>query len=136
MLFQRLFALSTPLRSGASSITSSWYRVPRCVNSQTTAASIIPLAFGLPNCDAISVKSGRSRLPPASTKCLEVSITNGYFPSMEPRRSTSTSAIEARSSCSSAGSISGIPIFVISVRSKRSPARYQREVMGLFPKLL
>ena len=45
VLPQREWALSAPRRMVASSITSSWYSVPRWVSSQTTADRMTPLVF-------------------------------------------------------------------------------------------
>ena len=53
--------------------------------SKSTVAEIItatadgntPSAEGSPNCAASSTSSGRNRFPPASTRCREVSVTNG-----------------------------------------------------------
>ncbi len=39
---QRAFALATPRRTSASSITSSWYSVARWVSSTTTADGTTP----------------------------------------------------------------------------------------------
>ena len=69
MLSQRAFADGAPRRTGASSMTSSWYSVARWVSSTTTAAGTISGRVGSPKCAASSVTSGRNRLPPASTRC-------------------------------------------------------------------
>ena len=77
VLSQRALALAAPRRSAASSITSSWYSVARWVSSTTTADGTTPGAVGSPNWAASSTSSGRERLPPASTRWVEASVTNG-----------------------------------------------------------
>ena len=47
VLSQRAFAEAAPRRSRASSITSSWYSVARCVSSTTTAAAVTSAASGI-----------------------------------------------------------------------------------------
>ena len=69
----------------------------------------MPNLFGSPNCAEIKVKSGRSLLPPACTKCLDVSTTSGYSPSIWLRNKDSTFCISASSFTSRALSILGTP---------------------------
>ena len=68
LLDQRLLALGAPRRTAASSMTSSWYSVARCVSSQTTATSVTPGARGSPSWAASRVSIGRNRLPPADMR--------------------------------------------------------------------
>ncbi|CAB4810542.1 unannotated protein [freshwater metagenome] len=70
---------------------------------------MMPNLVGSPNCAAIKVSSGRNLFPPASTKCLEVSITSGYSPSMCERSNASTFCISANSDSSRFGSRFGTP---------------------------
>ena len=92
VLSQRAFAEAAPRRSGASSMTSSWYRVARWVSSTTTAEGTTPDATGSPNCAASRVSSGRKRLPPASTRWRAALVTNGYSLTTDWRSRPSTSA--------------------------------------------
>ena len=50
-LSHRALALCAPRRRSASSITSSWYSVARCVSSTTSAAGTTPVDVGSPNSD-------------------------------------------------------------------------------------
>ena len=68
VLFQRAFADSCPRRTGASSMTSSWYSVARWVSSQTVAAATTSGRSGSPKCAESTVTSGRNRLPPADIR--------------------------------------------------------------------
>ena len=58
-------------------MTSSWYSVARWVSSTTTAASMTSGAVASPRWEASSTNSGRNRLPPASTRCRDASVTKG-----------------------------------------------------------
>ena len=77
VLSQRELAEGAPRRSGASSITSSWYSVARCVSSTMTAPGTMPTACGSPYCEATSASSGRNRFPPALIRWLDASVTKG-----------------------------------------------------------
>ena len=49
-------------------MTSSWYRLPRCVISMASAAVMTSSVMPAPSCAVSSVSIGRTRLPPASSR--------------------------------------------------------------------
>ena len=116
VLSQRALAESAPRRREASSITSSWYRVARCVSSTTTADEVTSADEGSPNCAASSVSSGRNRFPPASTRCRAALVTKGYSLTTDSRSSTSTCPRPTAMRASSPGSGSTNPSGRLEVR--------------------
>ena len=69
-----LFVLSTPLLVVASSITSSWYKLPKCINSTETPASITFSLLPSPNSPASKEINGLNLFPPAEIRYCEISV--------------------------------------------------------------
>ena len=109
---QRELALGAPRRTSASSITSSWYSVPRWVSSTTTADWTTSPLPPVPNWAAIAASSGRNRLPPASTRCRAACATSGSSLCTAARNRSSTTARVDPTADSRAGSVNSRPIEV------------------------
>src|SRR5258708_7883675 len=112
-LSQREFALGDPRLTSASSITSSWYRVARCVSSMATAAGTTRSSCGSPNCAASSTRVARKRLPPASIRYADVSSSRSYCALAAFLRPSSTRASPSVTSAASAASASSTGTTVI-----------------------
>ena len=61
-------ALGTPRRTCASSMTSSWYSEATWVISTAWAARMTSSFTPSPSCAVSSASTGRTRLPPASSR--------------------------------------------------------------------
>ena len=109
---QRALALCAPRRTGASSITSSWYSVARWVSSTTVADSTTSALPPPPISAATAASSGRNRLPPASTRCRAASATSGSSLVTARCSCSSTAARVVRIADSRSGSVSSTPIEV------------------------
>src|SRR5262245_51943395 len=73
----------------------------------TTAPGTTPGADASPNWAASSSINVRNRLPPASMRCLDVSVTKASSLSTDERRSFSTAAIPLATSCANRSSTMG-----------------------------
>ena len=92
VLSQRAFADGAPRRSGASSITSSWYSVARWVSSPRPRPTDDADGVGVAELRGHSATIGRNRLPPASTRWRDASETNGSSLVTASRRPSSTAS--------------------------------------------
>ena len=86
------WAAGTPRRTGASSMTSSWYSDARCVVSTLTAALTTWSVTPLPSCAMRSVRVGRIRLPPADSRYRLVVSASVSAERMASSRPCSTSS--------------------------------------------
>ena len=103
-LLHRELTEGWPRRTSASSMTSLWNSVARCVSSMANAAWMTRGSFGSPNCAASSTSRARNRLPPAAMECLDASVkisSSGCAVSISDAstraRSSRTSAARAES---------------------------------------
>jgi hypothetical protein len=106
MLPQRALTLATPWRVAASSITSSWWSEPTWTSSHATppvtASSEITSPMSAPagtQPAAVAAdtapSSGRSRLPPALTRCEAISFIAGSSDSTAASNRFSTRSCSA-----------------------------------------